>query len=161
MIQISDKYSDFYILWKPKSVKFNWFLLGCSLFTFISIISSSCLVSWLSLMFEFSSLVCDGSLINDILLVVLENLDLLGIFFTVSCSDNFYYLLRVKMQLSLFLYSKLKAIIWRFTFWYYRKSLCRNPTFIVTPSWNVRNCGHLCFWDDFYYPIHKVIKPVF
>ena len=33
--------------------------------------------------------------------------------------------------------------------------------FVVTPSWNVRNLGHLCFWDDFYCPIHKVIKPVF
>ena len=33
--------------------------------------------------------------------------------------------------------------------------------FVVTPSWNLRNFGHLCFWDDFYCPIHKVIKPVF
>ena len=33
--------------------------------------------------------------------------------------------------------------------------------FVVTPSWNVRNFGHSCFWDDFYCPIHKLIKLVF
>ena len=30
--------------------------------------------------------------------------------------------------------------------------------FVVTPSWNLRNFGHLWFWDDFYCPIHKVIN---
>ena len=43
----------------------------------------------------------------------------------------------------------------------YRDKKNTVKAFVVTPSWNVRNFGHLCFWADFYFLIHIVIKPVF